>query len=40
MNMAEKLDAIADILRDEELCAEAMIAEIGEIIYDGEEVDA
>ena len=32
MNMAEKLEAIQDIICDKDLCAEAMIAEIGEII--------
>ena len=32
MNMAEKLEAIQDVLCDKDLCAEAMIAEIGEII--------
>ena len=37
MNMAEKLDAIADILCNKDLCAEAMVAEIGEIVYDDED---
>lgn len=37
MNMAEKLDAIAGVLQDEYLCAEAMVSEIGEIVYEGRE---
>lgn len=37
MNMAEKLDAIAKVLQDEGLCAEAMVAEISEIVYNGKE---
>ena len=37
MNMAEKLDAITKVLRNEDLCAEAMVAEIGELINRGEE---
>lgn len=38
MNMAEKLDIIADILSNEDLSSEEMVAEIGEIVYadDGE----
>ena len=31
-NMEEKLDAIRNIINSDELCAEAMVAEIGEII--------
>ena len=34
MNMAEKLDAIRDIIMSGDLCAEAMVAEIGEILDD------
>ena len=34
MNMAEKLDAIQDIIMSGDLCAEAMVAEIGEILND------
>ena len=37
MNTAEKLDAIAKVLQDEDLCAEAMVAEISEIINREEE---
>lgn len=37
MNMAEKLESIADILSDKDLCAEAMVAEIGEIVYADED---
>lgn len=37
MNMAEKLEAIQDVLCDNDLCAEAMIAEIEDIIYQDEE---
>lgn len=37
MNMTEKLDAIAKVLQDEDMCAEAMVAEISEIVYKGEE---
>lgn len=32
MDIAEKLDAIAGVLQDEDLCAEAMVAKIGEIM--------
>ena len=35
MNMVKKLDAIARALQDEDLCAEAMVAEISEIVYEG-----
>lgn len=34
MNMAEKLESIADILSDKDLCAEAMVAEIEEVVFD------
>ena len=37
MDTAEKLDAIAGVLQDEDLCAEAMVAEISEIVYNGKE---
>ena len=37
MNMAEKLEAIQDVLCDNDLCAEAMISEIEDIIYKDEE---
>lgn len=37
MNIAEKLNAIAGVLQDEDLCAEAMVSEIGEIIYTKED---
>ena len=37
MNMAEKLNAIAGVLQDEDLCAEAMVSKIGEIIYTKED---
>lgn len=37
MNMAEKLEAIQDVLCDNNLCAEAMISEIEDIIYQDEE---
>ena len=37
MNMAEKLEAIQDVLCDNDLCAEAMISEIEDIIYQDEE---
>lgn len=32
-----KLNKVRDILNDEDLCAEAMLAEIGEVVGDGEE---
>lgn len=32
--IAEKLRRIADILEDEELCAEAIVAEVGELLND------
>lgn len=37
MNMAEKLEAIQDVLCDNDLCAEVMISEIEDIIYQDEE---
>ena len=37
MNMAEKLEAIMDVLCDKDLCAEAMVSEIEEIVYQDEE---
>jgi len=37
MNAQEKLDTIAGVLQSEDLCAEAMVAEIGELINRGEE---
>ena len=33
MNMAEQLDAIMNILQSDDLCAEAMVSEIGEIVF-------
>jgi inorganic triphosphatase YgiF len=32
-----KLEEVREILNDEDLCAEAMLAEIGEVVGDGEE---
>lgn len=37
MNMAEKLEAIQGVLCDNDLCAEAMISEIADIVYQDEE---
>lgn len=38
MNAEEKLDVIRKILTDEDLCAEAMVTEIGEILNDDDTV--
>ena len=39
MNMAEKIDAITDILTDKDLCAEAMVTQIAEVVFDDSDWD-
>ena len=39
MNMAEKIDAITDILTDKDLCSEAMVTQIAEVVFDDSDWD-